>query len=153
LDISVEKLLASRDSLQLTTKGRRTGKPHSVIVSFVYEDGYVYLLAEVPRDWHKNIKKNSDVTLGIGDKVIRGVAEPILDEEKALADIKSKFKNKYSSSYYVQWYEPWRGARCELSCPLSLSALWALLRKSKCNRTTASKFKIPLTITDLWCSL
>ena len=76
-----------------------------MIVSFVYEDGYVYLLAEVPRDWHKNIKKNSDVTLGIGDKVIRGVAEPILDEEKALADIKSKFKKKYSSSYYVQWYE------------------------------------------------
>ena len=105
LDISVEKLLSSRDNLQLTTRGRRTGKPHSVIVSYVYEDGYVYLLAGVPRDWHKNMKKNPDVTLRIDDKVIHGVAEPILDEEKTLAEIKSKFKKKYSFSYYVQWYE------------------------------------------------
>ena len=91
--------------MQLTTRGRRTEKPHSVIVSFVYEDGYVYLLAGVPRDWHENIKKNPNVTLRIEDKVIHGVAEPFLNEEKALAEIKSKFKRKYSLNYYVQWYE------------------------------------------------
>ena len=105
MDISVKKLLASTDNLQLTTKGRRTGKPHSVTVSFAYEDGYVYLLAGIPRDWHENIKQNPKVTLRIRDKVIRGVAEPIPDQEKALAEIKSKFKKKYTSSYYIQWYE------------------------------------------------
>lgn len=105
MDVSVEKLLSNRDNLRLITKGRITGKPHSVIVSFVYEDGYVYLLAGIPRDWHKNIKKNPNVTLRISDKVIHGMAEPILNEEKALAEIKSKFKRKYSFSYYIQWYE------------------------------------------------
>jgi hypothetical protein len=116
LDISVEKLLASTDNLQLITKGRLTGKPHRVIISFDYKDGYVYLLAGIPRDWHKNIKKNPKVTLRIGDKLIRGVSKHILNEEKTLAEIKSMFKKKYNSNYYIQWYE--RMERCPVRIKL-----------------------------------
>ena len=61
--------------IYVTTRGRTTGKPHTVEVWFVVADGLVYLSHEGERtDWMKNIAKDGRVEAKIGGLTFRGSA-------------------------------------------------------------------------------
>jgi len=104
-EMSAERSLSKASVIQLTTTGRRTGRPHTVELSFAYRDGYVYLLAGIPRDWHKNLLRNPSVTVSTGGTSFRGVAEPIKDEKGMLEATREMFLLKYGASYVAEWYE------------------------------------------------
>ena len=62
--------------IHLTTKGRKTGKPHTVEVWFAVADGLVYLSHEGERtDWMKNIAENGQVEAKIGGLTFKGGAK------------------------------------------------------------------------------
>lgn len=70
----------NRESLvQLTVKGRKSGKPHTVKIWFAIShesENTVYVTSARGMDanWIKNLRKNPEVTLQIGATVLHGVA-------------------------------------------------------------------------------
>ena len=99
---SVPAMLAKvRDqrNVQLTTIGRRSGKPHTVPVWFVVDGERLYLSTLDPsRDWVRNAKKNPEVRFDFGGTVLVGqlrtVADPTLD-----ATIRQALRDKY----WIAW--------------------------------------------------
>ena len=65
--------VAGRKLIHLTTRGRKTGKPHVVELWFAAANGNVYLSHEGQEtDWMKNITKDPAITFEIGGKQFRG---------------------------------------------------------------------------------
>lgn len=66
-----------RESLvQLTVKGRKTGKPQTVKIWFAVGNGKVYVTSGrgLGAQWIKNLQKTPDVALQIGAASLKGVA-------------------------------------------------------------------------------
>ena len=73
--------VASKKLVRLTTRGRRSGKPHTVEIWFAVRNGNVYLSHEGGEtDWMKNIKKNSQVCFEVAGKSFKGNASYLQDE-------------------------------------------------------------------------
>jgi len=67
--------LVDEKFIYLTTRGRRTGKPHRVELWFAVNDGNIYLSHEGQEtDWMKNIRNNSEVRFEIGGNKFVGKA-------------------------------------------------------------------------------
>ena len=70
----------SQQFIHLTTRGRRSGKLHTVELWFAVGNGKVFLSHEGEEtDWMKNIKKNSQVSFEIGGKNFNGKARHLDD--------------------------------------------------------------------------
>jgi deazaflavin-dependent oxidoreductase (nitroreductase family) len=87
--------LREQRTVELTTVGRRTGKPHTVPVWFVVDGDTLYLNTLDPtRDWVLNAKKTPAVRLDFGSIVLAGelatVADPALE-----ARVRQWLRDKY----------------------------------------------------------
>lgn len=69
--------------LYLTTTGRITGEPREIEIWFVESEGKLYVLAEHFRDaqWVKNIERNSQVRIRLGERQFEATAR-VLDSER-----------------------------------------------------------------------
>ncbi len=66
----------------LTTKGRNTGKQHSVMLRAVNYNGKIYFSRHKPDgDWFKNALTNSEVKIEYNNFVFSGKAKLVTDEE------------------------------------------------------------------------
>lgn len=75
----------------LTTKGRITGREHSVWLRAVMYDGKIYFSRHKPDgDWFQNALKNPDVKIQINDKVHFGKAKKVTDQNlnKKISELK-----------------------------------------------------------------
>ncbi len=76
-------------SCELTTTGRRTGRPHAIEIWFAARNGRIYLLAggRDGSDWVRNLRAEPRVSLRIGGAPRTGRARVIEDgtPEDALA--------------------------------------------------------------------
>lgn len=88
--------VANESNVEITTIGRKSGKPHTKPIWFVYDQGHLYLQAgrEGKTDWYQNLKKNPQITLKIGALTFTGKAQ-FIDEEKETERIHNLFKQKY----------------------------------------------------------
>ena len=80
--------LAREDFCYLTTKGRVSGRPHTIEIWFALNGHTLYMLSGgMDRsDWVKNLLRLPDVTVRLKDRVIAGKARLARDaEEDALA--------------------------------------------------------------------
>ncbi len=65
-----------------TTKGRITGKQHSVMLRAVNYNGKIYFSRHLPDgDWFKNALTNSEVKIEHNNFVFSGKAKLVTDEE------------------------------------------------------------------------
>lgn len=72
--------VAAQKFIHLTTKGRKTGKNHTVELWFALEGERVFLSHEGEEtDWMKNVKKNGKVDFEIGGKRFTGTARLLED--------------------------------------------------------------------------
>jgi deazaflavin-dependent oxidoreductase (nitroreductase family) len=73
--------------LLLTTTGRRSGKKHHTPLEFVYDpqdDSYRISPGWGGNtDWYKNVRRNPNVTVQVGRREFKAVAETAPDEEAA----------------------------------------------------------------------
>ncbi|HET6517820.1 MAG TPA: nitroreductase/quinone reductase family protein [Nitrosopumilaceae archaeon] len=68
----------------LTTKGRKTGKEHSVWLRAVLYNDKIYFSRHKPDgDWFQNATKNPDVKVSFDKKQLVGKASVVTDEELA----------------------------------------------------------------------
>lgn len=66
----------------LTTKGRKTGKEHTVPLRAVQYNGKYYFSRHRPDgDWFQNAIKNEDVSIEIHRKILKGKAKQVTDEK------------------------------------------------------------------------
>lgn len=74
--------VADEKYIYLTTRGRKTGNPHTVELWFALIDKKIYLSHEgLYTDWMKNILKDSRVEFRIGKVRFRGNARIVEDRE------------------------------------------------------------------------
>jgi len=88
--------VANSSTVEITTIGRRSGKPHTKPIWFVYEQGHFYLQSgkEGKTDWYQNLQKNPQVTLKIDTLTLNGTAKFITDP-KETERIHGLFRSKY----------------------------------------------------------
>ncbi len=88
--------VADQSTVELSTAGRTSGKPHTKPIWFVYDQGHLYLQSgkEGKTDWYQNLKKNPQMTLKIGTVTANGKAKFINDAKEA-ERIHNLFSKKY----------------------------------------------------------
>lgn len=99
------RALDGRRSCRLTTRGRRSGRPHSVTVWFAVLDDSTLGLStlKLDRDWPKNLRANGEAVIRIGDLELRGEARFVENDEAARARIERSLRRKYLVSRILGW--------------------------------------------------
>lgn len=100
--------VGSAKFIHLTSTGRKTGKPHTVELWFVVNDGRVYLSHEGEEtDWMRNIKKNPKIIFEIGEKDFTGTARYLNDPENEAWTAKVALYEKYYGKASKEAIEDW----------------------------------------------
>lgn len=99
------ELLARASTLALITHGRRSGRPHRVLLWFVYREGTVYLMVHARAhvrgtDWYRNARAHPTMTVEAGGRRWIGRAEPL--PQAMLPTVMQWFAEKYGSSSHHQ---------------------------------------------------
>ena len=93
--------LSKEEFCYLTTKGRKTGKPHEIEIWFSVVDNTVYLLSGGggESDWVKNLRVTPEVSVRIGKYVFAATAYVVRDiaQESAVRPL--------MAAKYEQWKE------------------------------------------------
>lgn len=96
--------LRDASTLELTTTGRKSGKPRTVTIWFVVDDRlYVQSGKEGKTDWYQNVLANPAVTVKIDDREFRGQARTITDAAET-ARVHELFTQKYLSARVMSWF-------------------------------------------------
>lgn len=86
---------AKEEYCYLTTRGRKTGKPHEIEIWFVVNGNSLYLMSGGgdKSDWVKNLMKDPNVTLRIAGQTFSALAR--VQKEKDEEIIRNKMADKY----------------------------------------------------------
>jgi len=97
--------LEARSTCRITTRGRKTGRPHTVPIWFtVAEDGSIYLgTLKLGRDWPKNVAADPDVVIEIDGLRLRGEARRLTSDD-AIRDVASRIASKYWAAWIGSWF-------------------------------------------------
>lgn len=83
--------LGEVENCYLTTKGRRTGRPHEIEIWFGSVDATVYLISGngPTADWYRNLVADPNVTIRIDGAARRGIARVVTDpaERELVGDL------------------------------------------------------------------
>ena|ERR1051325_9213725 len=97
--------VADRGTLRITTRGRRTGKPHTVTIWFVVDGRTIFLgTLNADRDWVRNVQKSPEVTLEVEGLRLRGRASVIADTA-----LERRVRDLLAQKYWMAWIGSWLG--------------------------------------------
>jgi hypothetical protein len=93
------------EELELRTRGRLTGRIHSVRVWFAQEDDVLWLRTdEREPDWLLNLRADPDCAVRIGDHELAARYEPVDDRDAALRHLVELWRTKYGAEWVQDWY-------------------------------------------------
>jgi len=98
--------LKGKSEVEITVKGRQTGKTHSTPVWFIHEGNRIYLLPVSGSDtnWYRNILKDPNMTLTVGGKSVKVRVKPITEPDRVKKAI-GLFAGKYGGMSEInRWY-------------------------------------------------
>jgi deazaflavin-dependent oxidoreductase (nitroreductase family) len=106
-----QKLAGLRDvrTCRITTRVRKTGRPHTVTIWFVVgaEEQRVYLgTLRMGRDWPRNVAANPEVIVDIADLRLQGRARVVTDDRK-----RQRVESALAAKYWGVWIGSWLGLR------------------------------------------
>ena len=114
-------------TIDLTTVGRKTGKPHTRPVWFVVDDGKILVQAgKGKRDWYKNLLQKPTVTVRQGEYQFRTHARPITDPERTKR-IHDLFLHKYTSAWLLSFV----GSSIGRGQPVELQPIAVAVRRAQ----------------------
>ncbi len=83
MDTRIQEALTANQTIEITTTGRTSGKPHRVETALIVVDGMLYLSGfPGKRDWYANLLAHPAFTLHLKERVVAdvpAVATPISD--------------------------------------------------------------------------
>jgi len=96
--------IKDRSTVELTTTGRQTRKPHTRPVWFVISDAKVFVQAgrDGKTDWYQNLVKNPSVGLRSGPYAFRARAVPVTDPAR-VEEIHRLFLRKYTTAWLLSF--------------------------------------------------
>lgn len=100
--------LSKEEYCYLTTKGRKTGKPHEIEIWFGLDDSTVYLLSGGmdKSDWVRNLLKDPHVTVRIAKHTFPAAARLVKDEKEermARTLLADKYKEREADGSLSEW--------------------------------------------------
>jgi deazaflavin-dependent oxidoreductase (nitroreductase family) len=97
--------LSKSSEITLTVTGRKSGRPVSIPVWFVWEDDKLYLLPVKGSDtqWYKNVLKSPSITIDARGAEAELKAIPITDP-KQVSSVVAIFRTKYGASDVKKYY-------------------------------------------------
>ena len=99
--------MKDQSTARITTRGRKTGKPHSRPIWFVVDGPTIYLgTLNARRDWVRNAQKNADVMLDFGALRVRGHLATVTDPA-----LEARIRELLAGKYWTAWIGSWFGAR------------------------------------------
>ncbi len=89
--------VATESTLEITTIGRKSGKPRTTPIWFVYDQGYLYIQSgkDGKTHWYRNLQKNPQMQLRIGQLVLTGSAQFVTDTNE-IERVHDLFRSKYT---------------------------------------------------------
>ncbi len=102
---ALKNRLSRLNEITITVVGRKSGRPISIPVWFVLEDGKLYLLPVSGSDtqWYKNVLKNPSIQIEAGGAKAERKVAPVKDP-KQVSSIVEKFRAKYGASDVKKYY-------------------------------------------------
>ena len=109
MDAEIERALTTDGLIDMTTTGKKTGKPHTVEIAFHNFDGVLYI-SGMPgkRDWYANLVANPHFTFHLKQSTqasLPAKAIPITDEaerRRVLARVVKKWNRQGQLDTFVQ---------------------------------------------------
>jgi deazaflavin-dependent oxidoreductase (nitroreductase family) len=97
--------LNSTDEVQLTVKGRRSGRSITTPVWFVLEDEMMFLLPMYgfKTQWYRNLQADPEISIAAKKRKLSAIAKPILDKAK-IADVVNRFRSKHGEDEVKKYY-------------------------------------------------
>jgi deazaflavin-dependent oxidoreductase (nitroreductase family) len=99
-----EAELAAKKTVRLTTRGRKSGQPRTVLIWFVANGPRSILVqhaTSAPAQWYANLLKAPQVSVDFGDGPVEARATPITDPERIHA-VLARVRRKYWSAWLIQ---------------------------------------------------
>lgn len=89
--------VANESTLEITTTGRKSGKPRTTPIWFVYDQGALYIQSgkEGKTHWYRNLQKNPQMQLKIGQLILAGKAQFVTDTVE-IENVHDLFRSKYA---------------------------------------------------------
>ena len=96
---------ASESIVEITTIGRKSGKPRTIPIWFIYEHDRFYIQAgnDGKTSWYRNLKKNSQIGLKIEDLTFTAKAQ-FIDDPTETERIHEMFRSKYLRARLASWF-------------------------------------------------
>jgi deazaflavin-dependent oxidoreductase (nitroreductase family) len=91
--------LGEAEYCYLTTRGRRSGRPHRIEIWFVAHDDDAYLLAGGAGDWYRNLVADPRVTMEIADERRATHAYAVAEDDPVNAVVRPAMVAKYQPGY------------------------------------------------------
>ena len=94
--------LAEESTLEITTLGRKSGKPRTKPIWFVYEQGCLYIQSgkEGKTNWYRNLQKNAQMWIKIANLALTGKAKFIEDRAET-ERVHTLFNSKYTFARFA----------------------------------------------------
>ena len=89
--------VANESTLEITTIGRKSGQPRTTPIWFVYDQGTVYIQSgkDGKTHWYRNLQKNPQMQLKIGQLTLTGEAQFVTDTAE-IEKVHDLFRSKYA---------------------------------------------------------
>ena len=102
---ALKNRLSRLNEITITVTGRKSGRPVSLPVWFVLEDGKLHLLPVSGSDtqWYKNVLKNPSIRIDAGGDKAELRAIPVTDP-KQVASVVEKFRAKHGAADVKKYY-------------------------------------------------
>ena len=109
MDAEIERALKTDGMIDITTVGKKTGKPHKIEIAFHNFDGLLYISGSPgKRDWYANLVANPQFTFHLKQSTqadIPAKAIPITDEaarRQVLSKVVAKWGKQAELEAFIQ---------------------------------------------------
>lgn len=97
--------VAAESLVEITTTGRKSGKPRTTTIWFIYDAGHFYIQSGQggKTSWYQNLKKNRRIGIKILDLTFTGTAQ-FIDDPAETERIHEMFRSKYLRARLAGWF-------------------------------------------------
>ena len=96
--------VAAESLVEITTIGRKSDKPRTITIWFIYDNGHFYIQSGQggKTSWYRNMKKNKQIDIKIGDLTFTATAQ-FIDDSTETERIHEMFRSKYLRARLAGW--------------------------------------------------